>query len=759
MYINIVTKLLSLVLAININNCIRVTEYLKRHLYSDKQPVMKKIIYTLILSLFVSTTFAQWAFFQESEWLGQVADVIETSDSGFATVGWTSSTPTVVVTKLNSSGSEQWATTIEHPGFNDYAHTILESADGGLVVAGYESYWSRPFAAKLDADGSLIWTTEAWADTMTSDFYSGRGALLADGNLALIGGSLYDASFVVHIVDGTDGSLISTHPGDSIDGGYFFFTSISDITATDDGGFAITGQCFDGAFEQVYFICKYDDAGEREWSSTYATTDAALGNGIDATDDGGFLVTGQNDNSVFLPTSESFIAKHSSDGTQEWINYYVTGMEYPSGFDVAERTDGSIVMVEGGGNIIFPDLTEEANVLYLDSEGTLIDDVRIGEISVVSMFRLIATTDGGFITGGLVAEDSITMETNFTALIKSGADGSLPDCMFNCVWPGDADNNGVADMDDILIIGVVAGSTGPARDDTSIEWYAHAAEAWGDSILGLSDYKYADCNGDGIINDDDTTAVSLNYGFEHDVFELRTAEGEVAMSIVTPDEALLPGPFSLPVTLGTATDYPEAIYGVRFSITYEGDALEASSMSFNFGDNWFGSAENEIRFRKNNTDLMQLDVVLVRKDQNNTSGYGEIGELSGIVIDNIAGRGRSESILFSITNIRAIDVDMNEISVEGETAEVETETTGIEDLQNNMVQIFPNPASGNQLNLITKGNIVPELVIITDMTGGIVEQENPTGARHIDISEIPAGAYLVTVIWNGGSAVQTIIRQ
>ena len=47
------------------------------------------------------------------------------------------------------------------------------------------------------------------------------------------------------------------------------------------------------------------------------------------------------------------------------------------------------------------------------------------------------------------------------------------------------------------------------------------------------------------------------------------------------------------------------------------------SVNFLFDDNWFGTAADEIRFRRNDTDLQQLDVALVRKDQNNTSGYGD----------------------------------------------------------------------------------------------------------------------------------------
>lgn len=723
---------------------------------------MKKTLLSLKLMLLVTAGFAQWSYFAESEWLGQTGDLTETSDGGFATSSWISTNPTAIITKLDANGNLEWMTTIEHPGYNDYANSIMETTDGGLIVAGDENYWSRPFAARVDAAGEVVWTSFAWSDTMASDFSAGRGVLLADGNLAMIGTSLLGSSFKIHIVDAEDGSLLDTHVGDTIAGGVFFFTSVDDIAATPDGGFAVCGRTFDPAFEQVYFLAKYDNEANMEWSGVHYTEGAAFAKGLTVADGGGFFVSGQSDNSIFLPESESFLAHHADDGSQTWIQYYETGVEYPAGYDVAQLADGNLVMIEGGGNLIFPTLTEEARILHIDSSGTLYDEQYIGGISVVSMFRIYATSDGGFITGGLVAQDSVLMETNFTAVIKSDADGNLPDCLFNCVWPGDADNDGLANTDDILAIGVASGSTGPARDDTSIEWYPHTAEAWEDTLAGGSDLKYADCNGDGLINDDDTTAVSLNYGYEHAVYELRTAEGEVPMFIDVPEEVLTPGPFSFPVHLGTEADFPDEIYGVRFTITYEGDALDPESVSFQFSDNWFGTAADQIRFRRNDGELGRLDVALVRNDQTNVTGWGEIGELSGIVIDNIAGRGRSTSILFNVTDIRAIDVDFNEITVAGETAEAEVEegeTTGLDNLMQGMATIYPNPVSGNQLVISHDNSIQPEMVLITNLQGAVVEQENLTGLQTIDITELPAGTYMATIIWNGGRAVHTFIRQ
>ena len=56
----------------------------------------------------------------------------------------------------------------------------------------------------------------------------------------------------------------------------------------------------------------------------------------------------------------------------------------------------------------------------------------------------------------------------------------------------------------------------PAMEElTFIGWYAHYCQNWVDTFLGASNFKHADCNGDGIINAGDTTAIVLNYGEIH----------------------------------------------------------------------------------------------------------------------------------------------------------------------------------------------------------------------------------------------------
>lgn len=83
------------------------------------------------------------------------------------------------------------------------------------------------------------------------------------------------------------------------------------------------------------------------------------------------------------------------------------------------------------------------------------------------------------------------------------------------IWPGDADNNGMVDNTDILALGLGYGQTGPQRNNSTIFWNAQYCDQWNDSLPTGVNLKFTDCNGDGVIEVNDTLAISENYNLTH----------------------------------------------------------------------------------------------------------------------------------------------------------------------------------------------------------------------------------------------------
>lgn len=69
--------------------------------------------------------------------------------------------------------------------------------------------------------------------------------------------------------------------------------------------------------------------------------------------------------------------------------------------------------------------------------------------------------------------------------------------------------------------------------------------------------------------------------------------------------------------------------------------------------------------------------------------------------------------------------------------------TGIEDVQNAEMQMYPNPAY-NELNLIFNGNVLPERIEIVDICGRTVLSQSVVDAKNVmNVSKLEAGVYFV----------------
>ena len=87
----------------------------------------------------------------------------------------------------------------------------------------------------------------------------------------------------------------------------------------------------------------------------------------------------------------------------------------------------------------------------------------------------------------------------------------------DCVWPGDANADGIVDMKDFMSWGFAFGASGPARAEVSSSYTAQIAPAdWPSSFAPNHDlasgvnFKHADCNGDGLVDMQDAEVIRLH---------------------------------------------------------------------------------------------------------------------------------------------------------------------------------------------------------------------------------------------------------
>jgi len=329
-----------------------------------------------------------------------------------------------------------------------------------------------------------------------------------------------------------------------------------------------------------------------------------------------------------------------------------------------------------------------------------------------------------------------------TSLITIGID--------NCVWPGDTDDNTVANNFDLLPIGLTYGNTGPPRALISNLWTPYVAIDWNNGqLLGLPNEKHFDSNGNGIIDSSDVDAILLNYGQSYFRSGTNSLAGISPFGIDNV-AAYIGDTIITPIYLGNIF-YPIAnAYAVAFTINYNPDYIEAGSVNASFNNSWLGN--DLIHIQKSFDIVGQIEIAISRKDKTPISGYGPIAALNFTIKDDlIMGRLSNTDSLISpvtISNVRLIDHQNIEIGTTPLTANIViSELLSIKSPNKVSldIQLFPNPTDG-LLNIISKKATIISIQLF-NATGQLIDcNNNPNQHENkISMERLATGIYFLSI--------------
>jgi hypothetical protein len=318
-------------------------------------------------------------------------------------------------------------------------------------------------------------------------------------------------------------------------------------------------------------------------------------------------------------------------------------------------------------------------------------------------------------------------------------------CVMDCVFPGDANNDGVVNMVDILPVGFSTGLIGPSRLNPSTEWYGQYSEDW-DGPMGAIK-KHVDTDGDGEITGMDTMSINAYYGNTSNLVAGPVATLEnIPMYFIprTPN----PGPGDLveiDIMLGTPGTPAFDIYGLTFSLGYNAEIVEEGTMGVTFNDNsWASYNSPMLGFSKDRYLENKFDVAYTRTSEVSANGFGIIGTVEFIIIEDIDLR-LDEQISFNL-NFNNSPVTMNAaaqyVTIAGADLEIKINTKARN--QDNPLIAYPNPTD-DLLNIHLNGGDELEKVMIFDILGNLMyDSGNILDKRHaIDVTKFHNGLYIV----------------
>lgn len=208
-------------------------------------------------------------------------------------------------------------------------------------------------------------------------------------------------------------------------------------------------------------------------------------------------------------------------------------------------------------------------------------------------------------------------------------------CESDCIWPGDANADGIAKEDDLLYlaIGISQGNTGPQRTPPSIIWSPQPGEDWGVNFFDGKEFKHADFNGDGKLDSLDGFVLDLNFyekqpGFVASQVEAPQKEGELFVDIsrqaLSTQDSYFKRYTRATVKIATDTSTFQPLSGISFVVEFDTSFFKKPVANFPPGETlpmitpfvqtFLGDTSEVMTVLKAFPEIGQFAVGIARKD-------------------------------------------------------------------------------------------------------------------------------------------------
>lgn len=354
------------------------------------------------------------------------------------------------------------------------------------------------------------------------------------------------------------------------------------------------------------------------------------------------------------------------------------------------------------------------------------------------------------------------------------------------VWPGDTDNSGVLDATtpavdaaDLLPVANCFNVTGPERPGTfNIEWAPQSVDPWtfptatGDpcaSDATFTNPAYADATGDGVINQNDLSAIGLNFGLSRSAAAMTTTATVLAIA----PEMLTKGAPLPPISVSEMERGDIITLAVNLAEGVPG--LRGAAMTVTLPPNTFAVETIEAGSVLDNGDMMDLfdyapetgELSLATSRKRGAPDASGTGRLSTITLRATRSFDAPAEIRLSgMTASRgaggSVGLSAEEVTVRIDSAtEVDSEASTFR-----VDPAFPQPASRQAELVYALPEAGPVRAAMYDVLGRrvrvLLDRSQPAGEHRltVDTSTLSPGLYFVQLTAAGHRGTQriTVVR-
>ena len=383
---------------------------------------IKDITKTVILLLFIvaSTKIAKGNIEWEKTFGGSEWDygyyVQQTTDGGYIIAGQTRFLETdpnktgfvdnIFLIKTDTQGNTLWERTFEdsRPGIGN---CVQQTTDGGYIITGTKDE-HKVYLIKTDSNGETLWEKTL----VGGDRYYGHSVQqTTDGGYIVTGlkhifveTGIYPTKEDVYLIKtDSNGNMLweKTIGGSDSDMG-------NCVQQTSDGGYIILGSTYSyGAGNEDVYLIKTDPNGNTLWERTFGSSEWDFATSIQQTSDGGYIIAGDirhinynvSDPDEYIFYCGFYLIKTDSNGEKIWEKTFEGDNSYSDYITSAQQTtDGGYIIA----NSKEPYGAGESDIYIMktDSNCEKIWEMTVGGIDDDMGKSIQQTTDGGYIIAG-----------------------------------------------------------------------------------------------------------------------------------------------------------------------------------------------------------------------------------------------------------------------------------------------------------------------------------------------------------------------
>lgn len=378
--------------------------------------------------------------------------------------------------------------------------------------------------------------------------------------------------------------------------------------------------------------------------------------------------------------------------------------------------------------------------------------ININNQQISGYNMIVYTPDAGFVNDTdhfelLYSVGSTNYLIQSNVYVKGISPQTNLDCIDQCIWAGDHNNDGVVNIKDILPIGLMMGVQGFERLNGSTEWRPQSSLNWNDPVNLLNyDLKHIDSDADGIITVADTIAIDQSYGQVHNYTTNGTQK--LVNTSVYFEPIKLPDnnndSLILAIHFGIEPKPVYKAYGFVYNLDFN-EEYDSSKIYISYPEQSYIGRESPLLHMTKYPGPNVVQSGISRTNKIGVDGFGVVGF---VIVDDIAGGKRDKNASFKmkfsngfLMNEAGEDFLLPEVNYE---LGLDTDLSNIQ-LKDENLFVFPNAAS-SQVSAYLSDNVMTGYQIYS-MDGKLIQSESFEAKKYLQYSVdlIPNGLYLLEI--------------